>query len=360
MGYQQQYGRAKMDRNSLSGTWRWMAYQGSGGGSHSVTSPRTKSLLEPEQKSLMNQLLGYSSGDISGLPARYQSGQFPTFNEQAPGASALESLSLAGMESIAGGKGNPMGAASGSNDARSRLTGLVNQGPQSIDDYFNQNVRDPAFRDYAEVGLPGLRGQAVGGGNLFSGQQRETESRSARDVFNTVEQARSAAAFGEKNRNDQTAIQAIGQLIGLNESDISQLTSLLSAGAVPRNIETNQMQSRLDSFNREIQERDKKLALAQSLSYTPTRALGEKVISNSINMGAGLCWCAAVYFGWYTPDWWRARNWIVAGWRGPVAWLVRRIYPRVGVRLAIVLRSHRWLRKIVAPFFIWAAKQGGK
>ena len=74
--------------------------------------------------------------------------------------------------------------------------------------------------------------------------------------------------------------------------------------------------------------------------------------------GGGVCWCAAVYFGWFTPDWYAARNWIVSGWRGPLASLFRRIYIQHGERMAGWLRRSRVLRGAARPFFSWCAVRG--
>lgn len=73
---------------------------------------------------------------------------------------------------------------------------------------------------------------------------------------------------------------------------------------------------------------------------------------------AGMCWVAAEYYGWGTPEWWHARNWIAERWRGPVAWAFRRVYGRHGPRVAGWVRRSRLVRATLRPLFAWAERKG--
>ena len=81
-------------------------------------------------------------------------------------------------------------------------------------------------------------------------------------------------------------------------------------------------------------------------------------ISSGKSSGGGVCWCAAVYFDWFTPEWYAARNWILTDWRGPLASLFRRIYIRHGERMAGWLRRSKVLKVTAKPFFRWCAERG--
>jgi len=75
---------------------------------------------------------------------------------------------------------------------------------------------------------------------------------------------------------------------------------------------------------------------------------------------AGGCWVAAEFYGWGTPDWWDARNWLMDGWKGEEADSFREVYARDGMDLAKRVREDDSYRETVRPMFEWARKQGEK
>ena len=76
-------------------------------------------------------------------------------------------------------------------------------------------------------------------------------------------------------------------------------------------------------------------------------------------MADGLgCWVAAEFYGWYSPQWFAARQWIVEDWQGVVADLFRKVYTRHGRRIARWVRSSRIVRETLRPVFAWAARKG--
>jgi hypothetical protein len=70
------------------------------------------------------------------------------------------------------------------------------------------------------------------------------------------------------------------------------------------------------------------------------------------------CWVAAEYYGWFTPDWFAARRWIMEGWRGPVADEFRRLYMQHGSIWAEMVRGDGRLREALRPLFDWARRKG--
>ncbi len=70
------------------------------------------------------------------------------------------------------------------------------------------------------------------------------------------------------------------------------------------------------------------------------------------------CWVAAEYFGWFTPDWFAARRWLMEGWRGPVADHFRELYQKHGPVWAQMVRGNPKLREALQPLFVWARDQG--
>ncbi len=70
------------------------------------------------------------------------------------------------------------------------------------------------------------------------------------------------------------------------------------------------------------------------------------------------CWVAAEFYGWYTPEWFAARNWIAEDWHGLGADLFRKVYLRHGRRIARWVRSNRIVREALRPVFAWAVRKG--
>lgn len=76
-------------------------------------------------------------------------------------------------------------------------------------------------------------------------------------------------------------------------------------------------------------------------------------------LAAAFCHGAAVYFGWFTPQWFAAWRWINFGWNDATGLAFRAWYQRNSRQLAALLRVNRELRDKLSPIFEWAAKMGG-
>lgn len=91
--------------------------------------------------------------------------------------------------------------------------------------------------------------------------------------------------------------------------------------------------------------------------------MGEAIGGAAQGAGAAYaaCWIAASLYGWYTPRFWLAREWIfeLSG-DGSFALLRRRLYLRYGERIASLLNAHPSLKLLARPFFAyfcWRAKR---
>ena len=104
-------------------------------------------------------------------------------------------------------------------------------------------------------------------------------------------------------------------------------------------------------------------------SYSSTGAVtssdGASTSSTSSGSGGGAiaslfssCWVAAEFYGWHTPEWWNARNWIVDGWQGEFADAFRAFYLRHGEWWAKQVRENRVVRFLTRPIFVWAERKG--
>ena len=78
----------------------------------------------------------------------------------------------------------------------------------------------------------------------------------------------------------------------------------------------------------------------------------------SVNVGIMSCWVAAEFFGWFTPSWWAARNWIMEGWQGDEADSFRDLYLQHGPEMAAQVRQDPSYADKLRPLFEWARRMG--
>lgn len=339
------------------------------------SSPKSKPIISDEQQALLRQIISSIGGDfLGGIPDALISG-FPTFNEPVPGLSPLEGMSLAGMEALASGKASGAAGSEQFAQGRSALGDILTQGPQDINEYFKRTVEDPTLESVRETAIPGIRGSAVGSGNLFSGQTRTQESQLYEDVYDTLGRERTRVGFDERARDMEMKLAATQALVGLQQGEVGYLGGLQQAGAGQRAAEVQQYSLRLAEFVRQLEERDKRLAFLSQLSTTPTRGIGQSTTqgwgellegmgqnlndaAGAVAMGIAACHCAAVYYPWFSREWRSARQWILFGWGGLMGKLFRRVYKRYSRTFAAFLLRHKLARRALRPFFAWAARRG--
>lgn len=335
------------------------------------------------QFGLQQGLFGQAKESLGGIPQQFITG-WPTFDEQLSGPSNLEAMSLAGLENLASGRAS--GAAGGQQFQQGRdvIADILAGGPSDVTDYFERTVQDPALRAYNETILPRMRGQAVGGGNLFGSQQRGAEGQAMRDITEGLARERTRVSFEERQRTTENKLGAIGALGAMSNAEAQYMNQLLQAGATPREIQWAQTSFRLDEFLRQMEEVNRRQSLAAGLAgiqISPMMKEGNvKQLMGSVmstylhnlaqssgqqtgqwsgpgaigGIAGGACWVAAVYFGWGTPQWHAARNWLMRDWRGPLAPLFRRLYLRYGQSIA----KSKIATTLLRPLFIWAARKG--
>lgn len=81
-------------------------------------------------------------------------------------------------------------------------------------------------------------------------------------------------------------------------------------------------------------------------------------VGSSSSWQWSMCWGAAVYYGWYTPEWFNARRWIMEGWNDLVGRAFRALYLAYGPQLAEMLRRSNELRDYFQPLFVWCERRG--
>lgn len=88
----------------------------------------------------------------------------------------------------------------------------------------------------------------------------------------------------------------------------------------------------------------------------PVGNVGESK-SDSWNFGMG-CWVAAEYYGWYTPEWWNVRTWIMEGWNTVLGRLFRAFYLVHGPVVAQLVHTSEELHERLRPLFVWCEQRG--
>lgn len=320
-------------------------------------------------------------GRLDSIPELYRTG-WPTFDEQLAGPSNIEAMSLAGLENLASGR--PSGAAGGQQFQQGRdvISQLLAEEPRDVEEYFRQTVEEPTLRAYEERILPAMRGQQVGGGQLFGSQQRGQENVQRRDLASELTRERTRTVFEERQRTTENKLRAMGAIGALSNAETAYLGNLLQLGATPREIQWAQTNFRLLEFNRRIQESRDRVSEAlmaalqkfepiiregglgraglEALAISSQESAGQSIGSWAGPGGAlgGMCWVAAVYFGWHTPQWYAARNWLMRDWQSWIAPYFRHVYMRYGPAVARLAQRNRLVRAALKPLFEWAARKG--
>ncbi len=200
------------------------------------------STLTPEQEELLRQLIEQISGagEAEGL-----------------GASNLELTSLSGLEDIANQAIGILDTGAGGETAASGLSALndiFTSGPQDIDNFFNETVRDPLLEDFQDdiLGIGSRRA-----GDFFGGERVELERNAQESLIDALTRERARTAFGARESDLNRTIQGLGVLPGAVGSEFGSLAAggnilggTLAAGGTRRSI----TQQQLDERNRRIRE----------------------------------------------------------------------------------------------------------
>lgn len=222
-------------------------------GSGGDVSTSQEPLLNKRQLAVLQQLLGINFEDVRTGRAE----------ENAPQLSPTEVASLQGLNNIAANIGQqPTGAnpeATGLlSSAADRTRQILSSGPQDIDKYFRSTVQDPLVKSFTEEILPQIRNSY--GANFYGGERMFKEGRATGDLGEKLAQERSRVAFEERNRSDQTALQAAGLTPGLSSAistapfaGAGAATDVLSRVLSSAGVSRQQRQGELDARDRQQQ-----------------------------------------------------------------------------------------------------------
>lgn len=191
--------------------------------------------LTPEQKKLANEVL------LPLLTRALRTSISP---------STLESTSLAGLEEFAMQLvGGGVAGAETAGTARSALEGILTQGPQDFEDFFQKTVQDPALEGFQRDIIPAIRERFAP--QFFGGERREAEGRATEDLLTQLTRARAGLAFQTQQAGQQNILAALGltpSLIGAEQvPQANLLTQLLGAGITGRQSIASEEQRRIQN-----------------------------------------------------------------------------------------------------------------
>lgn len=232
-------------------------------GSAPSTKFAVKPTVTPEQAAAYSQLLQQlSPGSASGTP--YQ-------GNLGAGLSSLETTSLAGLEQMAMNAADPNSAYQQGTNA---LLGIINQGPEDINDYFTKNIEDPLIKDFNEKVLPGISRRFAPSG-FYSSDRLRSDDLARRDLGDSLTRARSDVSYKAYQDNMQNKLAALGLLPQSASAAQAALQQALEAGATPREVEALNNQLKYEEFVRQQSQGDDRIkALIAALGIPQFENIG--------------------------------------------------------------------------------------
>lgn len=303
---------------------------------------------------------------------------FPSFEGPEFGLQPIEQLSLTGLERIAAGDLSGMAGGRLQQSSEAALQDILGRTPGSeeFENFFSTNIADPLMEFFREETLPAIRSEGIRSGNLFGSATDERMARADEALLETMGRERARAVF-ENDAMRMQAMELAPQIAALTGVDAGVLTQLLATGGLPRDIELLRHNMTMDELMRRLE-----LILGTAFNQTRSGTIGTgpgtqllqqlgassgQIVSSAIQSGGGgdggggdaaagamFCWIAAAYFGWFTPEWWATRNFLLHRWKGPNAEMFRRIYTTCGERMA----SSSYMLRVLEPFFLRARALG--
>ncbi len=205
--------------------------------------------------------------------------------------------------------------------------------------------------DYrGQINALGSRMEASGrtGGGTHALRSNQADENLSRGLANLY-----GGAY-EAERGRMTS--GLGQVGALAEQDYRDLSALQTVGQTRQAQSQAELDDLVARFQQEHGGAERELLQQRAgLIGGPTILGGGS--GGGWNVGLG-CHVAAEYFGWFSKDWWYARNWILEGWQGDEAEKFRAFYLRRGAELAREIHEDEELREEWRPIFEAFVKLG--
>jgi hypothetical protein len=221
---------------------------------------------------------------------------------------------------------------------------MFNQGADLIRQQYNRGVQ------------PGIATAFVGGGRggSYAHQRADTAAKGqlGEQLGNLWE--RIGAKDYEKERGYQDT--AAARAPGLDAAGYANEERLRGIGGRQDMYQQRLIDEAIRRFDFGQQEPWQRLGQYSGMVGAPVMTSS----ASSSGYNFNVCWVSAEYFGFFTPSWWAARNWIVEGWNTPIGRLFRAVYIRYGERLAGIVRRHHIVKAALRPLFGWLRRKGAE
>jgi hypothetical protein len=243
---------------------------------------------------------------------------------------------------------------------KNRLGGiLAEKGPSDQTLATLDNISNPVMRE-ANILSSQLKRQG-GGMGQYSARTSSDVVRGETDIA-----SQALGQLGQLRGN--ILMQDQYQRQGRQDQAANQLPQILAAiTEMHRTRGTEQLQDRRMQVQYEDNLRDKQMAMIMQMIGIPAglstavgQGLGAFGESESSGGGANasVCHAAAQYFGWFTPEWFYARDWILNKWSSREGLIFRNFYKTNSKVLSLVIRNSKVAKEEWRPFFEWAAEKG--
>jgi hypothetical protein len=319
---------------------------GSTGGSYNQSQGQASSQPWSAQQPYLKDIYRTAQG-ISDVPLDYYPGA--TVAGQDP--STLAGLGM--MEQRAADGSPLLGAAQG--EAQKVLGGdYLNSNPY-LDATFDR-AASGVTRNFNRAVLPNLESRFAGAGRLGSGAHQGAVGEAGRALAGELGGMATDIYGGNYARERGMQQSMVGMAPGLAQADYGDAQMMMNAGAARQGYSQSVLDDLIQRFEFNRDEPYNRAAQYSTLIGAPVNQ--SQSSQSSFGFGTQVCWVAAEYFGFLTPDWWTARQWILEGWQGLAGDIFRKLYVKYGERLAAVVRRNRLVRAALRPLFEWCLRMG--
>lgn len=181
---------------------------------------------------------------------------------------------------------------------------------------------------------------------------------------------------GNRARERGHMMQGAQMLPGVSQAFQTEVGGTYRAGAEASQFAQSQLDEAVNRFNFYQQEPSARVSQYSNIIQRQGAIPGTQTVNTgagasgigSVIAGvgslmaafAGMCHVAAEFYGWFTPDWFNARSWLLDGWQGAEAERFRSVYREHSESMAERVREDSGYAKAIRPLFDWAREMGSQ
>lgn len=247
-------------------------------GSSPKSSVSSMPTLSPEQQALLKSMI--SQGTEAGSAGMFETPLYKAYGgPTVAGPSALESASLSALEEYS--KGLLSGGSKPRQDALDAWGAGLQRTGTGAAEYYKTNVENPVMRTLQEQVIPGLT-KRFSGNAAFGSDRRLAEQQALTRVGEDLQRGQADYLQGQNNQ--------LAQLLGLtdmmSQGEMNDITTLLKAGALPRELEQARLSTAQEEYRLQEQSKQDYLkALLQLLGIQTTENVVQQTGGSSGLLG---------------------------------------------------------------------------